>query len=37
VKRLSEVAAEKKLTSPVPTMVEVGAWFVDAKPLAVAV
>ena len=32
MKRLGEVAAEKKLTSPVPTLVEIRAWFVDAKP-----
>jgi hypothetical protein len=32
VKRLGEVVAEKKLTSPVPTLVEVQAWFADAKP-----
>jgi len=32
MKRLGEVVAEKKLTSPVPTLVEIQAWFVDAKP-----
>lgn len=36
VKRLGEVVAEKKLTYPVPTLVEVGNWFVDAKPLVTA-
>ena len=38
MKRLGEVAAEKKLTSPVPTLSEIQAWFVDAKsPVAAAV
>ena len=38
MKRLGEVVAEKKLTSPVPTLVEIQAWFVDAKsPVAAAV
>lgn len=32
-KRLAEVVAEKKLTYPVPTLVEIGAWFVDVKPV----
>lgn len=32
VKRLGEVVSEKKLTSPVPTPVEIGTWFVDSKP-----
>jgi hypothetical protein len=36
VKRLGEVTAEKKLTSPVPTLVEIGTWFTDGKPSAVA-
>ena len=36
VKRLGEVVAEKKLTYPVPTLVEIGAWFVDVKPVVVA-
>jgi hypothetical protein len=35
VKRLGEVTAEKKLTSPVPTLAEIGPWFVDVKPVAV--
>lgn len=35
VKRLAEVATEKNLTSPVPTLVEVGAWYADQKPMAV--
>jgi len=35
VKRLREVAAEKKMTSPVPTLEEVGPWFTDPKPVAV--
>jgi hypothetical protein len=34
VKRLGEVAAEKKLTSPVPTLEEVAPWFNDPKPVA---
>ena len=37
VKRLGEVAAEKKLTSPVPTLEEVGPWFNDPKPVAAVV
>ena len=38
LKRLGEVTAEKKLTGPVPTAVEIGTWFMDAKPaVAVAV
>lgn len=36
VKHLQEVVAEKKLTYPVPTLVELGAWFVDVKPVVVA-
>jgi len=32
VKRLGEVVAEKKLTCAVPTLVEIQAWFADAKP-----
>jgi uncharacterized protein DUF4332 len=32
VKRLGEVVAEKKLTCDVPTLVEIQAWFVEAKP-----
>jgi len=32
VKRLGEVMAEKKLTSPVPPLAVVETWFVDAKP-----
>jgi hypothetical protein len=36
VKRLGEVVAEKKLTSPVPTSEEIGIWFADAKPTVVA-
>jgi hypothetical protein len=31
MKRLGEVMAEKKLTSPMPTLSEIGTWFVDAK------
>jgi hypothetical protein len=31
-KHLGEVAAEKKLTSPVPTPEEIGIWFANAKP-----
>jgi hypothetical protein len=34
VKRLGEVAAEKKLTSPVPTLEQVGPWYSDSKPVA---
>lgn len=38
LKRLSEVVAEKKLTSPMPTLAEIQAWFVDSKaPVAAAV
>jgi len=38
LKRLGEVTAEKKLTVPMPTIAEIGTWFVDAKPeVAVAV
>jgi len=33
VKRLGEVVAEKNLTYPMPTPAEVGAWFVDVKPV----
>jgi predicted RecB family nuclease len=33
MKRLEEVVAEKKLAFPMPTPVEVGAWFVDVKPV----
>jgi len=36
VKRLGEVAAEKKLTSPVPTAEQVGPWFQEVKPVAAA-
>ena len=36
VKRLGEVKAEKKLTSPVPTPEEIGTWFTDAKQEVVA-
>jgi hypothetical protein len=36
VKRLGEVTAEKKLTSPMPTLAEIGTWFVDSKPQVVA-
>lgn len=37
VKRLGEVAVEKKLTSPVPTLEEVGPWFGNGvKPEPVA-
>lgn len=36
VKRLGEVVAEKKLTGAVPTLVEIQAWFVDAKPAVAA-
>ena len=37
VKRLGEVAAEKKLNSPVPTLEEVAPWFNDPKPVAAVV
>ncbi len=36
MKRLGEVTAEKKLTSPMPTLAEIGTWFVDAKPVVAA-
>lgn len=32
MKHLSEVAAERKLTGPVPTLAEIGPWFADQKP-----
>ena len=32
VKRLGEVVAEKKLTSPVPTLEQVKTWFSEPKP-----
>ena len=32
VKRLGEVAAEKKLTSPVPTLEQITSWFNEPKP-----
>lgn len=32
VKRVGEAVAEKNLTCAVPTLTEVQAWFVDAKP-----
>jgi hypothetical protein len=35
VKRLGEVATEKKLSSPVPTLEEVGPWYGDPKTEAV--
>jgi hypothetical protein len=35
VKRLAEVAAEKKLTSPIPTLEEVSPWYGDPKTEAV--
>lgn len=34
VKLLGEVAAEKSLTSPVPTLEQVGPWYSDVKPVA---
>jgi len=34
IKRLGEVAAEKNLTSPVPTLEQVSPWFTDPKPVA---
>ena len=37
VKRLGEVVAEKKLTSPVPTLDQVSPWFADLKPVAAAI
>lgn len=33
MKRLGEVKAEKKLTTPMPTLAEVGTWFADARPM----
>jgi len=36
VKRLSEVATEKNLTSPVPTLEQVGPWFADQRFAAAA-
>jgi uncharacterized protein DUF4332 len=37
VKRLGEVAVEKKITSPVPTLEQVGPWYSDVKPVAAGV
>ena len=37
VKRLGEIAVEKKMSSPVPTLEEVGPWFTDPKPVAAVV
>lgn len=34
VKHLGEVAVEKKLASPVPTIDDVTPWFAEAKPVA---
>lgn len=34
VKHLREAVAEKKLAGPVPTLVEVGPWFAETKPVA---
>jgi hypothetical protein len=35
---LGEVTVGKKLTGPMPTLAEIGPWFMDAKPaVAVAV
>ena len=36
VKRLGEVAMEKNLTSPVPTLEQVSPWYVDQKTVAAA-
>jgi hypothetical protein len=33
VKHLAEVSAARKLTGPLPTLKEVGAWFEELKPL----
>ena len=33
VKRLGEVATEKNLTSPVPTLEQVSLWYADQKPV----
>ena len=35
VKRLGEVATEKNLTSPVPTLEQISPWFADQKPVLV--
>ena len=32
VKHLTEIAAERKLAGPVPTLAEIGPWFADQKP-----
>ena len=37
VKHLGEVAAEKKLTGPVPTLQEITPWFENPKPETVVV
>jgi hypothetical protein len=34
IKRLGEVVAEKKVTSPVPTLEQISPWFSTAKPVA---
>lgn len=36
IKRLGEVAAEKNLTSPVPTLDQVSPWYTDQKSMAAA-
>src|SRR6185295_8961032 len=36
IKRLGEVAAEKNLTGPMPTLEQVSPWYVDQKPVAAA-
>jgi hypothetical protein len=33
VKHLAEVSAAQRMTGPVPSLTEVGAWFEDMKPL----
>jgi hypothetical protein len=35
-KHLGEIAAEKKLASPMPTLAEIGSWFANQKPESTA-
>ena len=37
LRALGEIAVEKKMSSPVPTLEEVGPWFTDPKPVAAVV
>ena len=35
VRRLGDVSASRRLPGPVPTLVEVGAWFAELKPVVI--